>query len=980
MRSVAAARRCLSTSAGRLAQKDAYRHTLRLPQTAFAQRASAVKREPLFRPATTTELYRWQRENLPVGESGEFVLHDGPPYANGGLHMGHALNKIIKDIMIRFQVLCGRRVNYVPGWDCHGLPIEIKAQGELGQTAQTASPSEIRQTARAVAAREVARQREEFTQLAIMTDWSADTTYRTMDLEYELTQLRIFAKCVERGLIYRQYRPVYWSPSSGTALAEAEIEYDDKHTSRCVYIKAELHPNEALAKAVGSDVSLVVWTTTPWSLLGNMAIAVSEEADYSVVQTAHGKLLVATDLVESLTRVATGRTDDAQGVVGPAQEVARVRGADLVGSQYRLCIADELRDIVAAPFVTTASGTGLVHIAPAHGQEDYALWRDSGRLAERGLVSPIDDEGRFVISEGSAGGAATQVLAGMEALGDGNAAMVQLVDSLGGLLGEHAYQHSYPIDWRTKKPVLTRATSQWFADLSELGGDAQRALDNVKCIPAAGRARLQGLVGCRSEWCISRQRAWGVPIPVVYDAETHEPLVTRRNVEHIISTFAAHGTLDCWWTLDTEAFVAPEYRKEGRRWTRRTDTLDVWFDSGVSWQVLAQLLGHATPTAPVADVYFEGTDQHRGWFQSSLLTRMAAEGPGAAAPYATLVTHGFVVDSAGRKMSKSLGNVVVPATIINGGDDYAPYGADVLRWWVAKADYTREIPVSALIIKHASDEVRKLRNTARFMLGALSGSKRADVKPLDQVSLGLLDRFVLHELYLLEQAARTAYANHDFAQVTRRVLEFVTTTLSSVYLDAVKDVLYAGAGSQREAAVSVIDTLLERITCMVAPVLPHLAEDINWYRDGAESDPKHADQVSSFFRRGWTPLDKRWKDDAVAAAAAELLRLRAQVYALVARCREDGLVRSEAQVDVEVLADDVHTAELAALCGVASVTVTSCSMWQSASADAAWERTSSNVRVRPARAEKCPRCWRHTRKATDELCERCDSIVSPKTF
>lgn len=963
--------RGLSTSACRLAQKDAYRSTLRLPRTAFAQRASAVVREPLFRPATTTELYRWQRENLAPGPEGDFVLHDGPPYANGGLHMGHALNKIVKDIMTRFQVLSGRRVHYMPGWDCHGLPIEIKAQAEMGDAARNAPPSEIRAAARAVAIREAARQRAEFGLLAVMADWSEDATYRTMDLDYELTQLRIFERCVDRGVIYRQYRPVYWSPSSRTALAEAEIEYDDKHRSRCVYVRARLHPHsESLLHRFG-EVSLVVWTTTPWSLLGNQAIAVALDAEYSVVRTASGEqLIVAADLVGAFEQVATGPTGSAQDTVGAVEELGRLRGADLVGSQYHMCLmdADERREVVAAPFVTTASGTGLVHLAPAHGQEDYKLWQDSGRLA-RGFVSPVDDDGCFVVESGPA-----RELHGLEALGQGNARMVALLHTRGGLLGEHIHEHSYPIDWRTKKPVLTRATAQWFADLSELGSDAQRALERVAFLPASGRARLQGLVGCRSEWCISRQRAWGVPLPVVYDADTEEPLITSRNVEHIISTFAAHGSLDCWWTLDAEAFVAPEYRAPGRRWARRTDTLDVWFDSGVSWRILAGVLGHSSPATPVADVCVEGTDQHRGWFQSQLLTRIASE-QGAAAPYASVVTHGFVVDSAGRKMSKSLGNVVVPSTIMHGGGDYAPYGTDVLRWWVAKSDYTREIPVSALIIKHASDEVRKLRNTARFMLGALHGVKRADVRPLAECHLSILDRYVLHELHALDAAVRQAYMAHDFAHVTRRVLEFVTTTLSSVYLDAAKDVLYAGAGAQRDAAVAVIDTLLETLTCTIAPILPHLAEDINWYRDGAERDPK-AEEVRSFFQRGWRRLGE-WSDPEVAATAARLLALRAEVYALVTRCREEGLVRNEAQVEVELLGEQVHAEELAALCSVARVSVYPA--WPDAS-EAPWVREAHGVRIRPARDEKCPRCWRHTRKASDELCERCSKVVSTGPF
>ena len=756
----------LSTSAScgrRGADDKGFRDTLNLPSTPFSLRAHAVKREPLFRHATTTGLYRWQREHLgtPDGQD-EFVLHDGPPYANGSLHMGHALNKILKDFIIRYQVLRGRRVHYMPGWDCHGLPIEIKAVAQFGEDADVAklAPVDVRSVARGVAWRELARQRDEFQQFSILADWSDATTYRTMDLGFIASQLRVFAACVERGLVYQQYRPVYWSPSSRTALAEAEIEYDEEHLSRSIYALARLEPSGALAEQVraaaqGSPVHLVVWTTTPWSLLGNMAIGANAEASYSLVRAESiGALyVVASDLVGDLAAVPMGEAGSASASrvpVGQLRELARFSGAALTEAHYTLPFMPQgaRRPLLAAPFVTTASGTGLVHMAPAHGQEDYALWRDSGMLAQRGLVSPIDDESRFdVRPELGVPSAIRERLHGLRALTEGNAGVVRVLAESGALLSEVPYRHSYPIDWRTKQPVLTRATSQWFADLSHIAGDAQAALEQVQYVPPTGRTRLEGLVARRSEWCVSRQRAWGVPLPIVYDEATGEPLCTRENIEYIIGVLEEHGSCDAWWTLPAERFVAPAHRSKGRRWATRKDTLDVWFDSGTSWSVLAQARGAASAealTRPAAHVYLEGTDQHRGWFQSSLLTRVSAGGPGTAAPYERLVTHGFVVDSAGRKMSKSLGNVVAPGNVLYGSDDgqYAALGTDVLRWWAAKADYTRDIPVSPLIMKHASDEVRKLRNTARFLLANVGDNKpsheRQMLLPEHVAQLGLV--------------------------------------------------------------------------------------------------------------------------------------------------------------------------------------------------------------------------------------------------
>lgn len=660
----------------------------------------------------------------------------------------------------------------MPGWDCHGLPIELKAVAEAG--GQTLSATDVRAAARSVAQREMRGQRAAFQDYAIMADWDEAHTYRTMDLAYEMTQLEVFATIVGRGLIEQHYRPVYWSPSSHTALAEAEIEYDEKYRSRSAYLRFRLQPHDALARTLGVEepVHLAVWTTTPWSLLGNMALAVHPDAEYALVRCENGELLlVASELQAALADVPLGmavRGERAR--LGPTERVATCMGADLVGAAYSfgLMAPGEVREIVAAPFVTTSSGTGVVHMAPAHGHEDYELWVQSGRLAERGVVSPIDDHGRMRIPEGmgttDALQAALAQLDGQEALGDGNAAMVRLLHEHGMLLGEQPYRHSYPIDWRTKKPLLVRATAQWFADLSDVGPAAQRALDDVLFVPATGRNRLKSLVGRRSEWCISRQRAWGVPLPAVYNAETGEALLTEDNVRHILGVFAEHQTTDVWWTLPAETFVAPAYRTPGAQWVVKHDTLDVWFDSGSSWATLHKARGlELCAPGTCAGVYIEGTDQHRGWFQSSLLTRVAT--CDGAAPYAHLLTHGFVVDEAGRKMSKSLGNVVTPDTFLYGDakKGVAPLGTDVLRWWAAKTDYTRDIPISPLIMKHASDEVRKLRNSARFLLANLGGVPRGVPLPEERT---LIDRYVLHELYVLETTCRDAYAQYDFAKGT----------------------------------------------------------------------------------------------------------------------------------------------------------------------------------------------------------------------
>lgn len=900
-------------------------------------------------------------------------------------------------------MLQGCRVHYIPGWDCHGLPIEIKAVAEATEQGQhSLSAPEIRDVARGVALRELERQRSAFQDFGIMADWSDDCTYRTMSFPYELDQLRLFARCVERGLVYEQFRPVYWSPSTQTALAEAEIEYDEAHTSCSVYVRFRLLPSPVLAAQLPSAIDMIVWTTTPWSLLGNMALVVNSDASYSVVRRdASGELfLVATDLVDALAEVELGRIDPngaPRERVGHLTELTRLTGADLVGARYDFLLTPSgaSRAIMAGAFVTTTSGTGIVHSAPAHGQEDYMLWRDSGQLAAHGIISPIDAAGRLVVDE-PRGQPAVQApiaaLHGAFALGDGTERMIALLDAHGALLGELPYMHSYPIDWRTKQPILTRATAQWFADLTHIHKDAQAALKDVHFVPSAGRQRLESLVLRRSEWCISRQRAWGVPIPVVYNATTDVPLITCRNVEHIIGVLERHGSTDAWWSLEPDDFVAPEYRASGVAWKIKGDTLDVWFDSGVSWAILQRARGiDPCSPAPCADVYLEGSDQHRGWFQSSLLTRISSCGPGTPAPYAHLLTHGFVVDETGRKMSKSLGNVISPHTFLLGDGklkgEFPAYGADVLRWWAAKTDYTRDTPISALIMKHVSDEVRKLRNTARFMLGNVTGYARGTLPPLSTLQLSLADQAVLHEVHALERHCRAAYDAFDFTSVTRYLNEFATKTLSSIYLDITKDTLYAGAESDRLPVVAVLDEALHTMTCALAPILPHLAEEIAWYRSGATSDPtpEEAAQVPSFFQQGWHTVDDIWHRPHVAQTMRRILDVRSDVYALLVQCRKEKLLKSAPEAAVELVVGDselrtameAHVDELPNLLTVAEVRVMA---EQAPEPDAPWLRAATTplltVRVRPAPLNKCPRCWRYHAPAPDTLCHRCKQVVS----
>ncbi|KAG0202994.1 hypothetical protein BGX28_004589 [Mortierella sp. GBA30] len=864
-----------------------YAPTLLLPKTDFPLRADAAVRESLFRQRCTTDLYAWQREQNP-GDL--FVLHDGPPYANGRLHLGHALNKLLKDFVNRQRVMKGFKVDYRPGWDCHGLPIELKALAELKVTDRSnLSPTEVRSVAQATAQSAVDSQRDEFSSYAVMADWQ--NSYRTMDKDFETRQLIVFYKMMNKGLIYRANKPVYWSPSSKTALAESELEYKDDHKSRSAWVAFFVEqPSPALAALSPNSVSLqaVVWTTTPWTLPANRCVAVHPEMNYTLFRSStetdpNTVYLAATDRMDEMKKRFASKDTASGGGSVVLEEIAQITGQELVGSRYQHPLTTESLPFITADYVTSDSGSGLVHTAPGHGMEDYKACYPLGIEA----FCPVDNVGDFTAEAGSE-------LAGLHVQTDGTAKVLEMLVAKGTLIQEQLYVHKYPYDWRTKKPVILRATSQWFANVGTIKEDALNAIERVRIIPEGARRRLEGFVLSRSEWCISRQRSWGVPIPVMYDVDTDEPLLTQASVQHIIDTVEKHGA-DAWWSMTTEELLASEYRNNGKTYRRGTDTMDVWFDSGTSWTMIDEKMPR--PHLPfVADLYVEGSDQHRGWFQSSLLTSVALTGK---APYGTLITHGFLLDEKGFKQSKSLGNTIDPAVVINGGKSLQKdpaYGTDVLRLWVASSEYTKDVAIGKTILAQVSESLRKFRTTARFMLGNLGGFKDSEAVPYEDMSP--LDRFMLSEVYQFCKQVDAAYDEVMFNKVYGHLQYFTSTTLSSFYLDVIKDTLYSESESslKRRSIQTVLFHALTAFTKSIAPLAPHFAEEVYEHYHHCFTNPQ-----PTIFRSGWFTTSEVWDDASLRGDFAIVKQLRVAVNQLLEQARAAKVIGPSLEATVEIL-------------------------------------------------------------------------------
>lgn len=952
----------------------ALQKTLNLPKTEFPMRANAVKREPLLRKQCVGPLYQWQSKM----NGKEFILHDGPPFANGDLHMGHFLNKVLKDIINRYKLMRGFKIKYIPGWDCHGLPIEHKALQQLD--AKSLSPTQIRQVSQKLAAKAIRQQRNDFEKWAILADWDHDAIYATMNPDYEAKQLDIFKKMVDQGLIYRGSKPVYWSPSSKTALAESELEYADQHVSIAAYITFPFrnHDNR-LAKY--EKLSCVIWTTTPWTIPANMALCVHPQVEYSIVQDQdHQHFIVATDLVSDF---------EINGLNGrKVQIIESFKGLELSGALFTHPFFDRESRILLGDHVTTDAGTGVVHTAPGHGQDDYFVWLQNRGSSE--LICPVDDEGIFTEEAGSD-------LVGQSVLDEGNKSVLKKLEQSGRLLHSEKYLHRYPYDWRTKQPVILRATSQWFAKLASLHEASHSALEDVEMVPKSARRRLEATLSSRDEWCISRQRAWGLPIPVFYHLETQEALMNQDTISHIQNLIQEHGS-KCWWEMSIEELLPPSYRHLAGDLRKGLDTLDVWFDSGSSWYaVLDQEQKTSKPHA--SDVYLEGSDQHRGWFQSSLLTAMAM---GKASPYKTLVTHGFVLDENNRKMSKSLGNVIVPRDLIEGTGlakkTKAPaYGVDVLRFWVAGTDYTSDVNIGMNVISKVSDQLRKVRNTARFLLGNLNDYNR-ETDAIDYDNLPELEQYMLHLLHDLNMNVTEAYDTFSLSRAQSVLAYFISTDLSSFYMEACKDRLYCDPVSSfsRRACQTVLDQALEALTKSIAPVVCHTAQDI--YNHTQHYGTKS--ECESVFQTGWIQSQSKWKNTKLAIEWEMMRNIRAEINKAVEDVRNAKHIGSPMEVDVELIIADQklwnmlermgQSVNMADVFLCSTVTLINKTQASTAVEDLRFHHhvqvTLSNeempleISIKPAKGHKCPRCWKYTSLVDENtLCPRCEGVTGIST-
>jgi isoleucyl-tRNA synthetase len=921
-----------------------YKETLNLPTTRFDMKANLPVREPQIQARWYEQGLYEQVRQARAGQPRK-VLHDGPPYANGEVHMGTLLNKVLKDFVVRSLTMARFDSPYVPGWDCHGLPIEHKVVKELGPKAAAMSHGQIRALCQTEAMKWVDVQRTQFKRLGVMGDW--DNPYLTLDPRYEAGILDVLADLVEGGFVGRQLKPIHWCMTDRTALAEAELEYRED-TTPSIYVNFPFVAGVPQAWGKDGPWHAMIWTTTPWTLPANVAIAVHPDLAYSgvrYVDPATGQsvqTVIATELVAKVMGLRQ---------VAEFTEVGRCRGRELEHSEYRHAFIDRVSPIVLAGYVSVDDGTGLVHTAPGHGAEDY----QTGLAYRLSVLSPVDESGRFTSD-------APSWLTGQHVFA-ANAVIIGWLKAAGHLYHEQPLVHSYPHCWRCKKPVIFRATEQWFisVDHNDLRGRTKKAIDEVRWLPAWGQTRIEAMVSLRPDWCISRQRSWGVPIPALGCTACQAQLLTAATVRHFRDLFRTHGA-DVWFTRPVDELVlagitcpqcgGTSFRKEG-------DILDVWFESGSSHRaVLARDFKLGYP----AFMYLEGSDQHRGWFQSSILTAIGSSG---TAPFETVLTHGFVVDDKGRKISKSEGNYI-PAEKMT-----STYGADVLRLYVASMDYANDISVSERGIKEMSEAYRKIRNTFRYLLGNLEDYQRFNPDGVDLGKLHEIDRWALGQLNKVIRDARGAYERFEFYRVHQRIYQFCAVELSSFYLDVLKDRLYAEAptGTERRAAQFVLATLHDHLTRLLAPIIPHTADELWDYRPGT------AAKLANVHLAEFPAPDPQWDDDQRDARWDELLKLREQILIALEGLRKNKTIGSaqEARVRIKTSRPDHWLSDqelLAMLCNVSEVEI---------AADPAATAVEV-VTAEHALYAKCERCWNYRPTVGQSaehptLCERCVRVL-----
>ena len=926
-----------------------YKETVFLPRTEFPMRGGLPKKEPeILAGWKQIDIYRKLRETRKGAEL--FVLHDGPPYANGQLHIGHALNKILKDVINRSQSMLGKNANYVPGWDCHGLPIEWKIEEQYrkkGKDKDEVPVKEFRQECRDFAAHWLDVQSEEFQRLGVLGDW--DDPYTTMAFGAEATIAAELGRILMEGSLYRGAKPVMWSPVEKTALAEAEIEYQD-HTSVTIYarfaVKTPSHP--ALEGA-----NIIIWTTTPWTMPGNRAMACGADIDYSVLRiTGRGEgalakdgdvICLATELVDEVTSAIS---------ITETETLATLKGTEIAGTislhpMHGHGYEHEV-PMLLADYVTTDQGTGFVHIAPGHGVEDYELAH-----LEHGIPLPdtVAEDGKIMDH--------LPIFAGMHVLRD-NARIAETMAEQGGVIGIGKLVHSYPHSWRSKAPLVYRNTAQWFLSMESHGlrDTAVAELGRTAFYPPAGQRRLTSMIEQRPDWCLSRQRAWGVPMTIFFNKATGEPLRDQGVIDRVVEAMREEGA-DCWFSSDASRFLGPDYNPDD--YERVTDILDVWFDSGSTHSFVLEQRGDLESPA---DLYLEGSDQHRGWFHSSLLQSCATRGK---APYKGVLTHGFVLDEQGRKMSKSLGNVVTPQKVIDQS------GADILRLWVVSSDYYNDLRIGPEIIKRTTDNYRRFRNTLRYLLGALDGFTADEAVSHDQMPA--LERWVLHRLAELDGRIRDMTEAYDFHGIFTELHTLCNSDLSAFYFEIRKDRLYCDAADSvaRRATRTVMHEVFSRLTAWLAPILAFTAEEAwqSWV----------GDVENSVHLRSYDPVPPEWYDQSVSARWDGIRRARQVVTTALEAARNDGAIGASLQAAPTVhVSEDIAAlfeGEDAAALFITSGATISC---DAAPADAFRVEGIDDVAVVFATADggKCARCWKVTPEVSEEdgICNRCEDVVN----
>ena len=934
-----------------------YKETLNLPRTDFPMKANLPAREPEM-------LARWERERLyeRIQEAGKgkplYVLHDGPPYANGRIHIGHALNKILKDIIVKAKTMEGYQVPFVPGWDCHGLPIEHQVLKELGDKKKTLGKVEIRKLCREYAEKFFKIQREEFQRLGVLGDWN--DPYLTMTPDYEAAILREFGKFVKADGVYKGKKPVLWCPVDETALAEAEVEYED-HTSPSIYVKFPIENSlKELAGRLGTkfppeveQASIVIWTTTPWTLPANQGICLHPDFDYTFVRVGDKAFVIAEKLVDLFVKACN--------LTGHSILERRVKGNRLEGLKCRRPLADGLSPVVLGEFVTLDQGTGCVHIAPGHGQEDYELSLKDSSLK---VFAPVDSRGRFTDE--------VPEFQGLKVF-EANPLITQKLKEKGLLLNkvDDTETHSYPHCWRCKNPVIFRATDQWFVsmEIGSLRGRALEQIDQTKWIPSKGHDRIYNMIENRPDWCLSRQRVWGVPIPGFSCQKCGHVLTSPEIVEHVAKFVEKDGT-DIWFEKDAAVLLPAGTacpKCENPVFEKERDILDVWFESGVSHAAVLKPRGKsAGQNWWPADLYLEGSDQHRGWFHSSLLAGVTTD---QRAPYKSVLTHGFVLDGEGNKMSKSAGNVVAPQEVIK------EYGAEILRLWVAAQDYQDDVRISSAILKQLSEAYRKVRNTVRFLLSNLADyDPQRDAMP-DQ-SLSEIDRWALMRLHSRISIISDGYKRFNFRQIIHELDYFCAVDMSAIYFDVLKDRLYTLKKNDpvRRASQRVLHELLLAITKLMAPILSFTAEEI-W-----QNIPEQQREASSVHRTQFPKPDTRYTDAELEKCWQALLRIRGVVQAALESKRREKLIGAPLEAKVVVSANperytflQQYEKDLPSLFIVSQVELKEVHHLP--------HDPDFAVEIFKAEGKKCVRCWNYRstvgeNKTHPELCDRCLEVIT----